>query len=1069
MKKHISAFLSLIMALSSVAVCYAEELKANLISNGGERIKSGYTLTVELSGVSEADFVSAVYECADTEDGEYSTILSDSSSDMDLKLDDSLSEKYIRANVTTKKGSVVSNAVKCGANISQPLSWNTAAPNAAATSPAENKFVLTDGTTTTKELILLSGQEDKAFILAPSTGPLAFYADSTAQFQIIDTTDPKSIFYKINQDDYINQNVLPISMQEYLLETGWETEAGYKSSEETNSNMQNDTVTYSKVAILSQNEYYDNADKIGYTDAVGLTLRSPCVDKSCKIQVVRPTGKLEFVNTYSSYYSTLPCFYMDSCIFKRYKLISAGANVRKFLNDMYSIPELLEIGYTKEELVNLGFSTDYPIIENVRLTGNNTAGSTLTPVFDYSNTGDVPEGENIYEWYRIELNGEVTRLDETSKNYTVSADDIDCQIYCVVTPYDTNKTRGFKEASALSDKILSTGKSIAFDEITLNQDGTAKITFNFDSMNQENIIAILEVFDGYKLVESQMKETDQNETVELSTKNTAGNAYAKAFVVDKDTNKVYVALTKNFERKPIAEVKDESYSIKYNSNNEVYVLSGVNSSVNAFAVYVKIKKANEQEPIFKTCEFVKDGKILLYFNMPVSELSGEYTVEICSNELTEPIVLDFYYSSIRNKSNILEMLNNAKTIQEYSIIISQKLRELEISDKYLLSMDNNGFEFIGTSLIGNEYSVDTIKNFYDDMAVYSACYNLSSLKTGKEVLDCAEYYQDKIKLTENKLYADFLSLNNENKVNVFSLFKGRQIHDLFELNNVFEDSVILTIINSSESYGMLHNCLLKYESYLPFSLSEYKACDTTKISRYLFKINTGFKTMDELKDRIAEAVRESKKETNDYGSGSGSGSGSSSSPIKKIEVTNTETKEPINTVSMFNDVPKSHWAYENILALQKNRIVNGNEKNLFEPEKNITREEFVKIVDIVLNVLDENAECDFDDVDKNAWYYKYVASAKKLGIVDGIENNKFGVGEFITREDMAVIISRAYNLESETDSSFNDESLISDYAKSPVAALANAKIIDGFEDGTFRPKAFATRAEAAKIIYCLIK
>ena len=419
--------------------------------------------------------------------------------------------------------------------------------------------------------------------------------------------------------------------------------------------------------------------------------------------------------------------------------------------------------------------------------------------------------------------------------------------------------------------------------------------------------------------------------------------------------------------------------------------------------------------------------------------------------------------------NILEMLNNAKTIQEYSIIISQKLRELEISDKYLLSMDNNGFEFIGTSLIGNEYSVDTIKNFYDDMAVYSACYNLSSLKTGKEVLECAEYYQDKIKLTENKLYADFLSLNNENKVNVFSLFKGRQIHDLFELNNVFEDSVILTIINSSESYGMLHNCLLKYESYLPFSLSEYKACDTTKISRYLFKINTGFKTMDELKDRIAEAVRESKKETSDYGSGSGSGSGSSSSPIKKIEVTNTETKEPINTVSMFNDVPKSHWAYENILALQKNRIVNGNEKNLFEPEKNITREEFVKIVDIVLNVLDENAECDFDDVDKNAWYYKYVASAKKLGIVDGIENNKFGVGEFITREDMAVIISRAYNLESETNSSFNDESLISDYAKSPVAALANAKIIDGFQDGTFRPKAFATRAEAAKIIYCLIK
>ena len=69
---------------------------------------------------------------------------------------------------------------------------------------------------------------------------------------------------------------------------------------------------------------------------------------------------------------------------------------------------------------------------------------------------------------------------------------------------------------------------------------------------------------------------------------------------------------------------------------------------------------------------------------------------------------------------------------------------------------------------------------------------------------------------------------------------------------------------------------------------------------------------------------------------------------------------------------------------------------------------------------------------------------------------------------MAVIISRAYNLTSEDSASFKDESLISDYAKRAVAALANEKIINGFGDGTFRPKAFATRAEAAKILYALI-
>ena len=172
---------------------------------------------------------------------------------------------------------------------------------------------------------------------------------------------------------------------------------------------------------------------------------------------------------------------------------------------------------------------------------------------------------------------------------------------------------------------------------------------------------------------------------------------------------------------------------------------------------------------------------------------------------------------------------------------------------------------------------------------------------------------------------------------------------------------------------------------------------------------------------------------------------------------------------MFGDVSKSHWAYESILTLKKNKIVSGNENNLFEPENNITREEFIKMTGIALGIVDEDAECEFDDVDKDDWCYKYVASAKKHGIAEGVEKNRFGTGELITREDMAVIISRAYNLTSEDSASFKDESLISDYAKGAVAALANEKIINGFEDGTFRPKAFATRAEAAKIICGLVK
>ena len=52
---------------------------------------------------------------------------------------------------------------------------------------------------------------------------------------------------------------------------------------------------------------------------------------------------------------------------------------------------------------------------------------------------------------------------------------------------------------------------------------------------------------------------------------------------------------------------------------------------------------------------------------------------------------------------------------------------------------------------------------------------------------------------------------------------------------------------------------------------------------------------------------------------------------------------------------------------------------------------------------------------------------------------------------------------------FNDEAKIADYAKDAVSALTSEEIIKGMDDGSFAPEKNATRAEAAKIIYSLIK
>ena len=119
---------------------------------------------------------------------------------------------------------------------------------------------------------------------------------------------------------------------------------------------------------------------------------------------------------------------------------------------------------------------------------------------------------------------------------------------------------------------------------------------------------------------------------------------------------------------------------------------------------------------------------------------------------------------------------------------------------------------------------------------------------------------------------------------------------------------------------------------------------------------------------------------------------------------------------------------------------------------------------------DEKAESSFDDVNKKAWYYGYVSSAFKNGIVLGRNAKIFGIGDNVTRQDMAVIIFRAAQLKaSEKTADFSDFEKISDYAKEAVSALYSAKVLSGTGNGNFEPVKFATRAEAAKMIYEALK
>ena len=117
---------------------------------------------------------------------------------------------------------------------------------------------------------------------------------------------------------------------------------------------------------------------------------------------------------------------------------------------------------------------------------------------------------------------------------------------------------------------------------------------------------------------------------------------------------------------------------------------------------------------------------------------------------------------------------------------------------------------------------------------------------------------------------------------------------------------------------------------------------------------------------------------------------------------------------------------------------------------------------------------EFSDVSEDRWSKGVINTAASLGIINGVGEQRFAPTSSITRQDAAIMIYRVleYKNISITDASathaFSDESEIASYATEAVKALVSYKIINGFEDGSFRPMGKLTRAEMSKIIYTIL-
>ena len=201
------------------------------------------------------------------------------------------------------------------------------------------------------------------------------------------------------------------------------------------------------------------------------------------------------------------------------------------------------------------------------------------------------------------------------------------------------------------------------------------------------------------------------------------------------------------------------------------------------------------------------------------------------------------------------------------------------------------------------------------------------------------------------------------------------------------------------------------------------------------------------------------------GKGSGSGGGGAITPVP---VPNAGNQTQGRTYVDLDSVP---WAQEYILGMLSLQAITLPEDGKFNPTRNVTRAEFIKMI-VLANAMwvGTNSDLPFADTKRGDWYYQYLQSAYNNKLITGDASGAFRPNDTITREDICVILARLKKAKNANmNEIFADDYEISDYAKTAVYYMKEAGIVNGVGDNRFAPKAFATRAEAAKIIYGTVK
>ena len=467
-----------------------------------------------------------------------------------------------------------------------------------------------------------------------------------------------------------------------------------------------------------------------------------------------------------------------------------------------------------------------------------------------------------------------------------------------------------------------------------------------------------------------------------------------------------------------------------------------------------------------------------------ADANGEFVIifELSADAPTDTYT--FYYGTMKDgiKSLEIEYVNTSNTIKA--------LREASDAEeiKNIFKQDSEHYSVL--QYMG--FDVELLDSLNNTDAVYDNFYAHCDLTEGtiQDILDGFNRFLGLECINEKKNIGlkyinpvfEGVTYNSISTKSLTTYLNDKICLSRYETMDDFEAAYRLKNILynfKTASVGSFADLIEKYETDLKLGnqdfYAEYKnmsSADKNSVAAVYLNTtaNESINTTDEFGDALKKAVKEAVDQANKPSGGSPSGGVSGGTSSIPAITTNVPANHQ-DSKAVFTDIETVSWANEAITNLSAKGIINGVGDGLFEPNKNVTREQAVKMMVLSLGINPSLQDVPFHDVKADQWYTLYISEAFHRSIVNGIDNGIFGIGREITRQDLAVIIVRTLKL-NETKAAenyekdiFADEEDISDYAKEAVHILHSKGIINGRDNNCFKPLETSTRAEAAQMIY----